>query len=468
MQLVSYGGPMTAVNGPAAGMVAQVIPRVHSATSGIQSLQLQGRGSRYTDFTWSELSTYSPGRINSLLETNPQVFQAPTSVALSVSTHTVREGSPDSLVVATVTTSAPVVGDQLVRLRVSGLGITADDYRLRDQIITILSGATSSSTVITIRNDAVVESTDSLRLTIDLLRSSLVLGADSTQTIAILDNDVPPGRFTLTEPLYNCATGAITFRTSGGDGTPITYAAPGVQRPLLSSNTGVLEDGLRADPKVLLITATQSGSTVSYSFDFAASCAENSPPTSATTANTGCGSPASTLGQPLALLPPSYDCETGVIRFNTSGGSGSPIIFSAAGITSPTTNCVETLDPGNTDTNTYTITATQDGLTRTISWTRPCGSLRRAAPEQPSPALRIIVLGNPVSGDAILIEVQGAEGAYLRTSLIDNQGRLVIEEIREQPGTLERYVFPVRQPAGLFVVRVATAGQRAMVKVLKQ
>jgi hypothetical protein len=32
--------------------------------------------------------------------------------------------------------------------------------------------------------------------------------------------------FTLITPLYNCATGAITFQTTGGNGNPVEYQVP--------------------------------------------------------------------------------------------------------------------------------------------------------------------------------------------------------------------------------------------------
>lgn len=86
-----------------------------------------------------------------------------------------------------------------------------------------------------------------------------------------------------------------------------------------------MEDGLRSDSKVLLITATQSGTTVSYSFDFSASCVDSNPPISVTTVGTGCGSLTNTLGQLFTLLSPTYDCETGVIRFNTTGATDQPL-----------------------------------------------------------------------------------------------------------------------------------------------
>jgi hypothetical protein len=78
--------------------------------------------------------------------------------------------------------------------------------------------------------------------------------------------------FQLLAPTYNCATGAITLNTSGGDGSPITFQAPGIRRSTLSSITGTVEEGLRNDPKPIMLQATQSGTTVSYLFDLPNAC----------------------------------------------------------------------------------------------------------------------------------------------------------------------------------------------------
>ncbi len=96
--------------------------------------------------------------------------------------------------------------------------------------------------------------------------------------LAACSGSIPPtpGSFALTRPTYNCTTGAITFNTSGGDGTAITYTAVGVSRSAITANSGTVEAGLRGDPKTLIILATQSGVTVNYVFDFAAFCATGS------------------------------------------------------------------------------------------------------------------------------------------------------------------------------------------------
>ena len=76
----------------------------------------------------------------------------------------------------------------------------------------------------------------------------------------------------MTQPSYNCSTGVITFNTTGGDSSPITYSAPGISRSSATSNTGTVEQGLRNDPKPITITATQNGQTASYTFDLAGYC----------------------------------------------------------------------------------------------------------------------------------------------------------------------------------------------------
>ncbi len=75
------------------------------------------------------------------------------------------------------------------------------------------------------------------------------------------------GALQLLAPTYNCATGAITFNTSGGNGSTISFTAPGIQRASATSNTGTVEAGLRADPKLITIMAMQSGASASYSFN---------------------------------------------------------------------------------------------------------------------------------------------------------------------------------------------------------
>ncbi|WP_138993144.1 Ig domain-containing protein [Larkinella sp. C7] len=79
-------------------------------------------------------------------------------------------------------------------------------------------------------------------------------------------------------PFYSCQTGEITFRTKGGNNTPITFTAPGIMRASAADKAGIVEPGLRSDPKVIPITAIQSGQPVTYNFDLEAACTTLRPP----------------------------------------------------------------------------------------------------------------------------------------------------------------------------------------------
>ncbi len=81
------------------------------------------------------------------------------------------------------------------------------------------------------------------------------------------------GPLTLLTPTYNCTTAAISFNLIGGDGSPVTYFAPGISRASITTPNGILEPGLIFDPKTLFISATQNGTTVSQTFDYTAFCA---------------------------------------------------------------------------------------------------------------------------------------------------------------------------------------------------
>ncbi len=88
------------------------------------------------------------------------------------------------------------------------------------------------------------------------------------------------GQLALTAPAYNCQTGAITFQTTGGDGTPIEFWAIGITNWTTNPNNTV-EPGLRGDPKMITLNARQSGRVVTYNFDLPAFCSgqgTNQPP----------------------------------------------------------------------------------------------------------------------------------------------------------------------------------------------
>ncbi|WP_461096300.1 hypothetical protein [Spirosoma luteolum] len=275
------------------------------------------------------------------------------------------------------------------------------------------------------------------------------------------------GTLTLTQPTYDCTTGAITFNTSGGNGTSITFSAPGITRSSPTSNTGTVEPGLRNDPKVITITATQGGQTATYSFDLKAACSGTTP-TNPTTPT-----PPPTTGGTLTLGQPTYNCATGAITFNTSGGDGTPIEFQAAGITGWTTNPNQFVDQDSrtaSDVKPFTLMARQSGQVVTYTWDLKavCGRSARRATTEAGAGLQLRLLGNPVT-EQVSVQVDGNQGQPVRLQLLRSGGQLLDERQLTPTDAAQPQVFQVgQQPSGLLLLRATSGNQQQTIKVLKQ
>lgn len=82
MQLISYEGVFTAVDGPSAGLTSVDIGVAETGTTPLGfSLQLAGTGHLYQDFVWSGPGTGSPGAVN----TGQTFTSAPAPVPLPAS-----------------------------------------------------------------------------------------------------------------------------------------------------------------------------------------------------------------------------------------------------------------------------------------------------------------------------------------------------------------------------------------------
>ncbi|QKZ14870.1 putative Ig domain-containing protein [Spirosoma sp. KUDC1026] len=92
----------------------------------------------------------------------------------------------------------------------------------------------------------------------------------TTFTITVLPAVTKP--LVLEAPQCDCATGAITFRTTEGDGTPITFSAIGVKRTAPTDVAGTIETSRLNTPEPLLIKAMQSGKTTQFTFDLPGYC----------------------------------------------------------------------------------------------------------------------------------------------------------------------------------------------------
>ncbi|MBC3789426.1 hypothetical protein FHK02_6018 [Spirosoma sp. LMG 31448] len=273
----------------------------------------------------------------------------------------------------------------------------------------------------------------------------------------------PSGALTLLAPTYNCTTGAFTFNTSGGDGSPITFAAIGITGPTTNPNQFV-DIALRtaADAPLITLSATQNGTTVTYVWNIRAQCpvGPGTPPVDPP------------VGSAFLLLPPTYNCETGAFTFNTSGGNGTTIEYRAVpGITDWTTNPNQFVDEGSrtaNDVQPFLLQARQNGVVVTLVWNlkATCGRARLGAPELER-GLTVLVLGNPVVGETVQVAVSGAEGQPLRVALTNLQGRPVSETHIGRAAAMEQISVPLGRPGGMYLLQVSSPGQTKVVRVLK-
>ncbi|KAB7732444.1 hypothetical protein F5984_00330 [Rudanella paleaurantiibacter] len=181
----------------------------------------------------------------------------------------------------------------------------------------------------------------------------------------------------LTTPTYNCQTGAIVLNTSGGDGTRIEFAIPGITG-WTTNPAHTVGEGIRRDAQTLTIYARQSGGQISLIWGIRAACDGSAPTTSPGTtpstgqpaSNTAPQTPAPPItGGALALQTPLYNCQTGAAVFRTTGGNGSAVEFMAPGITGWTTNASHLIGEGiRRDAQTITIYARQSGVQISLNW----------------------------------------------------------------------------------------------------
>ncbi len=284
----------------------------------------------------------------------------------------------------------------------------------------------------------------------------------ASATITVTPSD---SVFALAAPDYNCSTGAFTFNTTGGDGTPVTFSAIGITGATTNPNQFVdTELRTAADAPLIALHATQSGVSVSYLWSLRETC------------------PLTPGDSTFRLIAPTYNCSTGAFKFNTAGGNSSTIEYRAVpGITDWTTNPDQFVDfeaRTSDDVPPFYLQARQNGVVVALSWDlkAACGRARMSVfePEaakkkaiQNSLPMRVSVLGNPVAGENIEIEVRGAEQQPLKIQLSNIGGQLLNEYQIKKASGVERLRLPMTQSAGMYLLQISSPGQKKVLRVLK-
>jgi hypothetical protein len=181
-------------------------------------------------------------------------------------------------------------------------------------------------------------------------------------------------------------------------------------------------------------------------------------------------------GNPLLLVAPDFDCGTNQLTVRTTGGNGQPIEYHVPSVTQgwTTTNPV-TVQAKHFKKEKLKLSARQWNLVRNdydlvkLDYQLPaCGSARQGASDEEPTPLTVVVLGNPVPGREVSVEVRGAAGRLLRLQLTDLKGQVVSERRVDEAGLVEHQVLLLgAQAPGLLLLRVSTPTQNQTVKVLR-
>ena len=323
----------------------------------------------------------------------------------------------------------------------------------------VISGTPSASGVSTIT----VKATDP---------GSLSVSTTFQLTINPAPVVVAPMALTLTaNPTTLLTTGTTTLSATVSGGTaPYSYvfSGPGTISQSPANNTASVS-GLSAGVQTftLIVTGTVSSDAVAAMSQTSISAVVSvtvSEPVAGPFSITGVTTVSCTTlsaGQRQISFSPQY-----------AGLNGQPVTFSVQNEMLPTTaGGPYTLNPF-TDNPVFTLKATQSGTAGEASfvynWLAACnGGGARIGAVESARRLSVSVLGNPVVGETVQIEVRGAEGQPLRLSLTNLQGQPVSEHLTEQAAVIERVSLKLSRSVGMYLLQVGSPGQTSIVRVLK-
>lgn len=120
----------------------------------------------------------------------PKAPPAPSGPAVNLSLNTTTASEANNTVITiTATAASAVSGNQNVAVNITGTNINGEDYFLSSGVITILNGGTIGSVSLTILDDAVLESNETMTITLSNPSSGLTLGTTISQNVSIEENN---------------------------------------------------------------------------------------------------------------------------------------------------------------------------------------------------------------------------------------------------------------------------------------
>ncbi|GAB3960649.1 hypothetical protein GCM10028805_58260 [Spirosoma harenae] len=174
---------------------------------------------------------------------------------------------------------------------------------------------------------------------------------------------------------YDCNSGLLQYQITGGNGSPIDLVLPGIFAGTVSANTVATHTfpGDARTGRTVTGSANQSGNQIAISFTTGCNLTSSSNPPSNPNPPT---QPTNPTGGSLAFQIVSYDCNSGVLQYQITGGDGSPINLSLPGIFAGSVNANMVFSytfPGDARTGrAMTGSISQSGNQISISFTTGC------------------------------------------------------------------------------------------------
>jgi hypothetical protein len=248
---------------------------------------------------------------------------------------------------------------------------------------------------------------------------------------------------------------SFTPTYSGGTGAPISFSV--VIEMLPTTSPGPYSLTLYTDNPVIDLRAVQAGSSASYTYNWLAACSSPATPLAITGVNGVSCTALSATSRRLSFTP-TY-----------SGGTGAPISFSVVNEMLPTSSPGPYTLTLYTDNPSINLRAVQAGSTASYAynWLASCSASARTGTTEIGETLRVVVLSNPTVADEVSVEIGGAVGA-LTLSVFDSRGHRVSETSLGQPASTVRTTVGLGHSNGVYLLRVLTATQRQVVKVVRE
>ena len=187
LQFLSYGGTFTATNGRLRFQTSVDIGITEGSSTQVnESLQLTGRGNRYSDFTWIGDTSNTHDAVNI-----GQNFCGLQHFTLLPASLTISEGVGQVTIPVFLDTASQFGTQVTVALdAAAGTATQGADFTFSDVILTWPAGTTGNIQVtVPILNDNIYELTETFRLVLRNPTNGASLTADSSIIVSILDND---------------------------------------------------------------------------------------------------------------------------------------------------------------------------------------------------------------------------------------------------------------------------------------